>query len=499
MKIHHLFSEEKMRNGKWKRFFSLCLLVSLITSCIDGYKGNETWSSSVKDTQLESPAADQITVTFAETLQGYKQTIGWPLVPGAGGYLVSIYNVDDPENPFVIGEENQIVDGVSVQRDATEDTRYKVVIKTLGNPKNNNAEALTASEKTYDNMLPVTAVIPDGTNLTDYFTDNPIPDSTTELCYELEAGGSYTMSGNVLQGMTPVTIRGDKVDHPKITMTDGSFVNDGTGFALKFIDMDYSNFAGASSNAVILMNSTFNTAGMPLTVSGHLVIPTTSPVVLQSCKITGLKYYLFYDNGQKYAIGSFLIKDCIIGQNTGSFGNALIRFATGVVKDFTVTNSTIYNEVAPSNSSNRFMQISANGNVADVKPAMETWTNGNMTVTNCTFWQAGKTAQSFNSNGPMGNTTDKVTIQNNVFVDSYENGRIISRFRRGNTAAIFTGGQNSQWYEGQLFTGSQDVTADVAYFTTDPKLTYLGNGEFKMEGAEQITARTGDPRWLPAQ
>ena len=247
------------------------------------------------------------------------------------------------------------------------------------------------------------------------------------------------------------------------------------------------------------MNSTFNAAGVALSGNGNLVIPTTVPIALQSCKITGLPYYLFYDNGQKYAIGTFLIKDCIIGSNTGSFGNALIRFAAGIVKDFTMVNSTLYNEVAPSNSNFRFIQISTNVGASSIKPTMETWTGGSLSITNCTFWQAGKTAQSFNSNNAMGNATDKVTIQNDVFVDSYENGRIISRFRRGNTTAVYTGGQNSQWYDGQLFTGSQDVTADVAYYTTDPMLTYLGNGEFKMTGSVQITAGTGDPRWLPAQ
>jgi len=486
--MRHLFS----------KFFILCLLVSCIVSCVDGYKGNETWSSSVRDTQLESPAADKITVTFSP--DGATQTIVWPLIPGAGGYSVSVYDVDDPENPVVIGEENQFVDGVTATYPATEDTRYEVKIRTLGNTVNNNKEAEAATQKFYDNMLPVTAIIPNGTNLTDYFTTNPIPaNSTTELCYELETGGTYTMTGNVPQGMTAVTIRGDKVDHPKINMIDGSFVNDGTGFKMKFVDVDYSNFTGGSSNALILMNSNFNAAGLDLTLSGHLVIPVAVPIALQSCKITGIKYYLFYDSGQKYAIGTFLIKDCIIGQNTGTFGNALIRLATGIIKDFTMISSTIYNEVAPSNSSNRFMQISASGSAAAIKPLTETWTGGSMSVTNCTFWQAGKEAQSFNSNGPMGNATDKVTIQSNVFVDSYENGRIISRFRRGNTSAVFTGGQNSQWYDGQLFTGSQDVTADVAYFTTDPMLTYLGNGEFKMAGSAQITARTGDPRWLPAQ
>jgi len=491
----HLFSKAVI--GKWTKIFGLCIFASCIVSCIDGYKDNTIWSSSVKDTQLESPAADKITIAFSA--DGTTQTIGWPLVPGAGGYSVSVYCVDDPDNPSVVGEENQIVDGVSAKYPATEDTRYKVAIRTLGNPKNNNTEAATATEKFYDNMLPVTAIIPNGTNLTDYFTMNPIPVSTTELCYELEAGGSYTMNGDIMQGMTAVTIRGDKVDHANVTAIDGSFVNDGAGFKLKFIDIDYSNFSGGSSNAIILMNSTFNAVGMDLSETGHLVIPTTASIALQSCKFTGIKYYLFYDNSQKYAIGTFLIKDCIIGQNTNTFSNALIRFAAGIVKDFTMINSTIYNELAPSNSSNRFMQISANGSAANVKPTMETWSGGSLSITNCTFWQAGKEAQSFNSNGPMGNTSDKVTIQNNIFVDSYENGRIISRFRRGNTSAVYSGGQNTQWYNGQLFTGSQDVTADVAYFTADPMLTYLGNGEFRMAGATQITARTGDPRWLPAK
>lgn len=474
----------------------LCAVMLLFASCVDGYKDDITWASNVKNVTLESPAADKITVKFSA--DGAEQTIEWPLVPGAGGYLVSVYNVDDPNNPAVIGEENQVVDGISLKRPSTEDTRFKVVIKTLGNPKNNNQEAPTATEKQYDNMLAVTAVIPDGTNLSDYFTTNPIPAGATELCYELVAGGNYTMTDNVSTGTTSVTIRGDKVDHPVINMTDGSFVCDGAGFKLKFLDINYADFVGTSGNAIILMNSAFNTVGANLTESGYFVIPTTSPIAIQSCKITGMKYYLFYDNGQKYAIGTFLIKDCIIGQNTNTFGNALIRFGQGMVKDLTIINSTFYNEIAPSHSSNRFIQISS-GNAGSVKPVEETWANGSMTVTNCTFYQTGKGAQSFNSNGAMGQSGDKVTIQKCIFVDCYENGRIISRFRRGNTAAVFTGGQNSQWYDGQLFTGSQDLTADIAYYTSNPNLTYLGNGEFKLEGTEQIAARTGDPRWLPAQ
>lgn len=478
----------------------LYLMVALmITSCVEGFKDDETWTSSVKNTTLESPAADKITVNFSA--DGTEQTITWPLIPGAGGYSISVYNVDDPDNPQVIGKENQVIDGISVKYPATEDTRYKIIIKTLGNIQNNNKEAEVATEKAYNNMLPVTAIIPSGTNLTEYFTANPIPVSSSELCYELVAGGSYSMTGNILLGMTAVTIRGDKVDHPKITMTDGSFVNDGAGFKLKFLDMDFSGFTGTSSNAVILMNATFNAAGVELSGGGYVVVPTTSPIALQACKINNMPYYLFYDNGKKYAIGTMLIKDCIIGQNTGSFGSALIRFGAGMLKDFTMVNSTLYNEVAPSHSSNRFMQISSS-HAGNVKPTSETWANGSLTITNCTFWQAGKSAQAYNANGAMRQSGDKITIQKNVFVDSYENGRIINRFRSANSTPSYTGGENTQWYDGKLFTGTQDASSaqpDINYFTTDPQLTYQGNGVFKMEGSAQISARTGDPRWLPAQ
>jgi hypothetical protein len=471
------------------------LALFLAYSCTDGYKDDWEWTSSVKNATLASPVADNITVVFSA--DGTTQTIGWMLVPGAGGYQVSIYNNDDPEHPVLIGEENEIVDGISVVRPATEDTRYKVVIKALGNEKNNNKEAETATEKLYDNMLAVTAYIPNNTNLTEYFTTNPIPDSTAELCYELEAGGTYTMTGNISQDTTPVTFRsGGRFNHAIITVTDGSFVNGGTGLKLKFIDLDYSGFTGTASNAVIQMSSNFPTKG--LTESSYYVVPTTSPIALQSCKITGLKYYLFYDNGGKYAIGTLLIKDCIIGRSANQSA-AEIRFNNGMLKDLTITNSTIYSEVA--DGSSRFIQISTPGNVTGVKPTSETWANGSMTITHCTFNQSCKTSQSFNSNGAMRLAGDRITIQYCVFVNSF-NQEAIRRFRSSNSTPTFTGGYNSYWFNGAFPTNEEthaqgDNSGTI--IKTDPQLTYLGNGEFTMTGTDQITARTGDPRWLPAQ
>lgn len=488
--------------SKFRTVLSLvCIAVALsFTSCIDGFKDNLTWSPSVQNAQLESPAADQITATPNPDGNTFK--IKWPVVYGAGGYQFSLYIVDDPTKPVLVGAENEVVDGTSVDRPMQEDTRYKIVVKTLGNAKYNNTEATAATEKLYDNLLAVTAVIPSGTNLTEYFTANPIPASTTELCYQLEPNGDYTMTGDVAIG-SQVTIRGDKVNHAKLTMTNGSFVNNGVGFKMKFMDIDYSAFAGLNTSSIILMSATPNPA-IPLTSSGYTVVPTTAPIAIQSCKITGLQYYLFYDNGKKYGIGSFLIKDCIIGQNTSTFNNATIRFGAGMVKDLTIANSTLYNEVK-GNSSNRLCQISS-GNAGSVKPLTETWANGSVTLTNSTFYKCAEGAQSFNSNGAMGQVGDKITIKNCVIVNSGEyaatlgsNG-FVRRFRRGSLSATFTGGGNSYWYNGVFPIGEvQGTTCDTSgdYIDTDPKLTYQGNGVFTMEGADQISKRAGDPRWLP--
>jgi hypothetical protein len=207
---------------------------------------------------------------------------------------------------------------------------------------------------------------------------------------------------------------------------------------------------------------------------------------------------LFYDNGKKYAIGSFLIKDCIIGRIVNQAA-AEIRFGASIVKDLTITKSTIYSEVAAGSS--RFCQISAGAKVTDVKPSSETWASGNLTITNCTFYQSNKTSDSFNSNGALKQLGDKITIMNNIFVDSF-NQYAIRRFRSSSNNPTFTGGNNSYWFDG-IFPTTEETHAQGdnsgTIIKTNPQLTYLGNAQFTLAGPDQLAARTGDPRWLPVQ
>ena len=465
-------------------------LLFLLSSCVDGFKDESTWASTVRDAQLENP---EITVTSSP--DGTELIVSWTLVAGAGGYEVSVYNVDDPDNPVAIGEENQFVDGFEIRRPATEDTKFLVKVRTLDNEKMNNTGTSAPAQQAYNNLLPVYATIPAGTNLTTYFAENPAPASDEELCYELAAGGNYTMNGSISFGQTDVTIRGSKTDHASIAMTDGSFVSEGAKLKLQFIDIDATNFTGSvgtgsGGNALFLMSSNFPTEG--LSDKSYKIVPG---IMMQSCEVKGWPCYLFWDSGKKYGITSFMIKDCIVGLSTPSFNAALIRFQSGMVKDLVFANSTFYNDTPPaSDNSQRFIQISS-GNATSVS---STWLSGSMNVTNCTFWQVSKYNQLGNSNGGMRSGSDKVVIQKNVFVDSGQQTNNIWNFRMRN-ANGFTGGQNSQWWGGEdLYTrtGSNESSNDVNPVNGDPGLTYLGNGRFSMTGAAHRAAGIGDPRWL---
>jgi hypothetical protein len=477
--------QNQLKKGMWL----FCAGVLFFTSCIDGFKDENIWTSDVQNVTLGPPSVDDI--KFAPAPDGSKVTVTWPVVLGAGGYSFSLYIVDDPANPRAVGEENQVIDGCSAERPMVEDTYYKVVIKTLGNPKYNNKEAETPAEKVWNNMLTVTAVIPSGTNLSEYFTTNPIPISTEELCYELEGGGSYTMNASVNVGLTTVTFRGNKVNHPKITVTDGSFVSGGGGLRLKWMDVDYSGFAGDVSGSVISM-ATIDPAA-PLSEGGYVIL--TAPIAIQSCEITGLKYYLFRDAGQKYAVGSLLFEDCIIGRDANQ-NAAEIRFQTGMLKDLVIKNSTFFSKAV--SGDNRLIQISS-GSVSSVKA--DGWLNGSMTITNTTFYQVCKTSDSFNSNGAMRQSGDKVIIKNCIFVDSF-NQAAIRRFRSSSNAPGFEGGYNSYWFNGIFPVNERDHAQgdnSGTHIETDPQLKDPANGDFTVQGSVQIAARTGDPRWLPAQ
>ena len=112
----------------------------MVTSCADTYDGGDTFKSDVRNAQLASPAEGDITIT--PNTNGDQMTISWPVVYGAGGYELSLYDLSDESTPLV----KDTIDGCSLTASREEDVNYKLVIRTLGNKNLNNSDATTATE-----------------------------------------------------------------------------------------------------------------------------------------------------------------------------------------------------------------------------------------------------------------------------------------------------------------------------------------------------------------
>ena len=81
--------------------------------------------------QLESPENISFsTLTNADGSESLKLT--WPVVMGAGGFKVNVYNMNDPVNPVAVIADS-IVDGSSMVFPKLEDTNYQVTVQTMGN------------------------------------------------------------------------------------------------------------------------------------------------------------------------------------------------------------------------------------------------------------------------------------------------------------------------------------------------------------------------------
>ena len=179
-----------MNKSKFVSCRKLCLFAAVVVgmgflaSCADTYDGNDTFESDVKNAQLTSPAEADITIT--PNTNGDQMTITWPVVYGAGGYAVTLFDLGNETTPLV----NDTIDGCSLTTSREEDVNYKLIIRTLGNKKLNNTEASTATEKLFNSFEASYAAIPEG-DLYAWFQSNPIPADSVgvNLNYDLVPGG----------------------------------------------------------------------------------------------------------------------------------------------------------------------------------------------------------------------------------------------------------------------------------------------------------------------
>ena len=169
------------------------MTVALFVSCAqDGFDENEQFEAKVRNAQLESPKE----FTLTASADGKKQTIVWPVVYGASGYQVTLYDASN----MSVALTDSLVEGCTVTLDREEDVNYVLKILAKGNASLGNSDASEATQFTFSTFTPTFKTIPAGSDLNEWFAANPVPEDSVGkmLNFDLEGGAEYTVARPVM-------------------------------------------------------------------------------------------------------------------------------------------------------------------------------------------------------------------------------------------------------------------------------------------------------------
>lgn len=481
---------------RWGALVMLATGGLLLTSCASDGFDEETYTPTIGDEDLVSPAAEDVEIT--PTATGAEQVISWPVQLGVGGYQVDLYDVTDPNNVVTI--YSGLVDGSSVRVPRAEDTDYRLTILAKGNPKYKKEDAASTTEILYSTFVQAYATIPTGEDLYEYFHNNPVPaeGEKDEYIYDLPAGGEYTMSQSIDQeelSNQRIVIRGkSKTNRAKLTLTGNASFLINTGFVLRTIDIDCSQ----STEALIAGSKTPIESSKGASGTGDFymigLLTKASPVTIQNCNITGVNGYLYFDNSVKYCIKDFTIDNCQVHFTSSTDninGGAYFYFKSGYINDLVVQNSTFWNTGA---SKAKYFTQYAN-NQRGTRSGLG---NTTVTYTNNTFYNLVGDNQWANYSGLSGQPTTYITVKNNIWVNCSISGQIARRINGGNNNGINRSYSYNTYYRDGEDTSASEATYDNGVIlTSDPGFADPENGDFTISGSEQIEKGTGDPRWFP--
>lgn len=497
MKKNHFYAWRKLCSGLLVGAAAL-----LMASCaVDGFDNDEAYGSDVRNAQLVSPAADDITVTSSP--DGKTQTFTWPVVPGAGGYLVSYYAEGASE--YIVTDS--IVDGCSITVQREEDVNYVFTIKTLGNEEMNNIGAETATEKKVSTFTPTFEVIPAGSNLNEWFAANPIPETalTEMLNYDLEAGGEYTLTGTLDFDGHRVTLRtNDKVNHAKIIFVPGGTpkITTAAQMSMKYLDFDC---AGQSASSGVFEYSANSTVPAANTVNPALYAwagpYVADPITFVSCNFDNVMGYFFYDNSQKVFAENVLVEDCVVHLTPAASNSGAVFYTNkgGHINNLKVTTSTFYESDDCAGDIKYFFQDSnkAPDLYADGTGERAAATNS-VTYTNCTFyhvtWNGGEWG---NYNGMRSKTYSYWTMLDCIFYDCSPSG-VARRFIYQANQPTATFANNTYMNNDGTFQSPGDYDKSGTNIEEDPQFANPAAADFTIGAStKQAALKTGDPRWLP--
>ncbi len=502
------FLWRKIRVGALIAFASLFLY-----SCAEDGFTEETFTSDVWNSQLESPKLDSACFATKVASDGSDQVqVSWKVVHGAGGYEYEVQNVDDPNNPVKLLKDT--VDGTSFLFAKSEDTNYKVSVRSLGNAAYNNTAATTATDYTYSTLVSA-QIIPVGTEISAFIKEHLL-DVTTEQAFELEAGGEYALDGDIDFADKKVTFRGNKITRPIVTFGANGVIRTSAGLKIKFINFDCT--AQTNKGGVVELSST-----PPSSVTGESLgikngkdgavqkcYYLLDPIIFQDCAFKNVTCCLFTVGQCSWGVSDVRVNDCIVQLNNNgtawSNGSIISGFSHsgtyegtsgvywyGGIKDITVKNSTLYNIV--SNGSNRFVRF--NNNTLD---RVFSTADGSATITNCTLYKV------FDNKEFANNTPNQakyvITFKNNICYDVFR----LQKFIQGNCNTTGVDMKtNTIWG----IVNPVDAT-DKSKWATEENAAFSGvvnqaldftksdfGIDFKATGA--ISSTIGDPRWLTSE
>jgi hypothetical protein len=280
-----------------------------------------------------------------------------------------------------------------------------------------------------------------------------------------------------------------KNDWATITYANGASIRFGGGFILRYMNIN----GEATTDPILGLSDAPNEA--ILGQNSHYII--NDPVTIQNCYIYNVQRQLLHDNKVKYCIALFTIDNTEVkfttdgGMSSGSY--ILIYDGGGFINNFTATNSTFWN--APNkdgemHEARYFVRYNNSGRCDRAG-----FTYNMINFQNCTFYNISKSGQMANHGGFDGRATSFYNIQNNIFVDCGGNQVARRIVGRSHAQAEITFHNNTYWYNGAAETGN--TSYDNGYqMQSDPAFENAEAGDFTPTGAEQVSAKTGDPRWF---
>lgn len=453
-----------------------------------------SFDPGVSNTQLQAPE-----ITAVASGDGSQTILSWPVVMGAGGFKLSLFDINDPANPITVVADT-IIDGSTCSLPRAEDTNYKLLVQTLGNDKYNNKES-EETEFLFTSIVPKIneTPLPAGTDITQWFMDNQaiVSAATEEYALELTGGQEYTMSDAVEIGNIPFTLRSDDGNNPAtIRMgATAAFVTE-SGIKIKNLNFDCSTMTNKESSIIKLSkNHSYAPTG------DQYVIKDGKSVVLQNCNIKNVTTHIIWDQTESYVIENLLVKNCIIELDQVAQlanGTHAIELSNSFPITFTLEGSTVYSTT--SSPKGKYVYF-----IAYISKRPYELANGmyptctinwfNNTMYNVTKSSSGQSQGFANWGRLKGQSCAYLNVRGNIFVDCSSNRVVRQSFLQGqNGGMIFTFANNCYWYDGASAGGNDWDKGDRIDF--DPQLTQTAEGYFKVGGSEVLNAGLGDPRGL---